>query len=254
MTDKQTDEIISAIRDMDPYDFERLVAKIWEKRGWDTQVTQGSADRGIDVIATKKDAFDERKHLIQAKRYGKNTKVGSEDVQKYSGLYAHKDGDVDGVYIVTSGYFTKEAKKVAIARDVRTINAEELAKHIVELGVIDPPNQSNKSVDSTQPSVNSTSNQKRPDRSHPFNSEKIPKNVSPSPNQDVFDQCPECGESGKMWLTKTDDKNRVIKCGNCMTGWEEEQKRERGLIFSKETVHWREYTEPHEGRSKSSRE
>jgi restriction endonuclease Mrr len=123
--------VISLLREMDYYEFEQLVAKIWSARGWKTKVTRGSADRGVDVIATKQDAFERRRHLIQAKCHGENSKVGSEDIQRYAGLYA-RDEDVDAVFVVTTNGFTSEAKKVAGNRDVTLVNADELYEMLRE--------------------------------------------------------------------------------------------------------------------------
>jgi restriction endonuclease Mrr len=117
--------VLSEVRAMKPSMFEDLVAKIWQKQGWDTEVTKGSADRGVDIVATKKDAFEKRRHLIQAKRYGENTTVGSEHIQRYAGLY-QRDEQVDRVFVVTPSHFTSEAKEVAESRDVGTLNGDEL--------------------------------------------------------------------------------------------------------------------------------
>lgn len=124
--------VLAQLREMDPYEFERLVAKIWEKQGWDAQVTSGSADRGVDVIATKEDVFEERRHLIQVKRHGTNTRVGSEDIQRYAGLYARRDEKPDAVFVVTSNRFTTEAKEVAKNRDVRLVDCDELYEMLTE--------------------------------------------------------------------------------------------------------------------------
>lgn len=117
--------VLSQLRAMNPYEFEELIAKIWEKQGWDAEATSGSADRGVDVVAVKQDAFEKRRHLIQVKRHGKNSTVGSEDIQKYSGLY-QRDEQVDDVFVVTSNQFTKEAREVAKKRGVSLLNVDEL--------------------------------------------------------------------------------------------------------------------------------
>jgi HJR/Mrr/RecB family endonuclease/tetrahydromethanopterin S-methyltransferase subunit G len=117
--------VLTQLRRMDAYEFEELVAKIWEKQGWDAEVTSKSTDRGVDIIAIKQELVEKHRHLIQAKKYGKNTKVGSEAMQKYSGLYQRNE-QVDNVIIVTSNHFTSEAKEVAKNRDVSTVNADEL--------------------------------------------------------------------------------------------------------------------------------
>lgn len=48
------DELLSQLREMDPYEFEELVADIWEYQGWETTVTTSSNDMGIDVIEKKR--------------------------------------------------------------------------------------------------------------------------------------------------------------------------------------------------------
>jgi HJR/Mrr/RecB family endonuclease len=124
--------VLTQLREMDPYEFEELVAKIWRKQGWDAQVTSGSTDRGVDVVATKEDAFETRRHLIQVKRHGENTKVGSEDIQRYAGLYARRDETPDAVFVVTSNQFTKEAEEVAKSRGVRLVDCDELYNRLAE--------------------------------------------------------------------------------------------------------------------------
>jgi HJR/Mrr/RecB family endonuclease len=127
---KYTDKLskshtLSTLREIDPYEFEEFVAKMWEEQGWNTGVTSGSTDRGVDVVATKEGTFEKRRHLIQVKRYGENSKVGSEDIQRYASLY-QRDEQVDNVFVVTSNQFTSEAKEVAKRRDVSTVNGDEL--------------------------------------------------------------------------------------------------------------------------------
>jgi HJR/Mrr/RecB family endonuclease len=123
--------ILRQLRNMDPYEFEKLVAKIWRKQGWDAKPTSGSTDRGVDVVATKEDAFEKRRHLIQVKRHGENTTVGSGDIQRYASLY-QRDEQVDNVFIVTSNRFTSEAKEVAKRRDVSIVNGDELYEMLTE--------------------------------------------------------------------------------------------------------------------------
>lgn len=140
---------LNRLREIDPYEFEELVAKIWRKRGWNAEVTSGSADRGVDVVATKDDAFEKRRHLIQAKRYGENTVVGSEDIQRYAGLYARRDEKPDAVFIVTSSRFTNEATEVAKNRDVRTVDCYELYEMLTETGSMSADNLEKDSVNTS---------------------------------------------------------------------------------------------------------
>jgi hypothetical protein len=143
------DEIKSQLQQMDPYEFEELVAKIWELQGYRTTVRKGSGDRGIDIEATKKSPFFE-KILIQAKRYSGKNKVGSEDVQKYATLYQQVP-DADIVVIVTTGAVTSEAQSLAQDLSVKVVDGDSLAGIIIE-------NQSSLST-KHKPSKSSESNQ-----------------------------------------------------------------------------------------------
>jgi len=114
------------LQQMDPYDFETFVADVWTQLGWSTRVVGEPGDRGIDVIATD----GESKQLIQAKRYGPNTVVGSPEVQQYASLRLQEDA-VDTVTIVTTGEFSRQAEDMAPDLDVTLVDGEDL------LGVLD---------------------------------------------------------------------------------------------------------------------
>lgn len=113
-------EALSKLRELDGFEFEQLVADVWEKKDWETRVTPQSNDRGIDVIAIKEDTF-RQKILIQAKKYGENTTVGSPEVREYHSL-RHQEDHVDAVVIVTTSTFTSEAKQIADKLNVKLVD------------------------------------------------------------------------------------------------------------------------------------
>jgi restriction system protein len=115
------------LQQMDPERFEYFVADVWAGLGWETRVVGEPGDRGIDVIAT---APEEQKQLIQAKRYGPNTTVGSPEVQQYAALRLQEES-VDGVTIVTTGTFSEQAEEMAPDLDVLLVDGSDL------LGMID---------------------------------------------------------------------------------------------------------------------
>jgi hypothetical protein len=123
-TENTGDVSLSTLQQMNEYDFEYIVAQVWQKQGWETEVTSGSTDRGVDIIAVKSDPFEQRQY-IQAKRYAGGNKVGSSEIQKYSGLYARNES-VDSVVVVTTSGFTSEAQNVAANRNVKLINGTKL--------------------------------------------------------------------------------------------------------------------------------
>lgn len=123
-------DVKSWLQTLKPIELERLVGEVWEEMGYTTHVTTGSNDRGIDVIAVKKDPFL-RRQLIQVKRYTQTNKIGSQSVRKYRTLYM-QEPDVDSVALVTSGDFTPQARELASDLGVETLDGFELGSLIQE--------------------------------------------------------------------------------------------------------------------------
>lgn len=125
-------EALSRLRRMDPYEFERFVAELWNQHGYSTRVRKGSGDRGIDIVATKRNPT-QRKELIQVKRYSASNKVGSRDVRLYATLYQQED-DADEVVIVTTSELTTEAEKLAEDLSVTAVDGDDLYRMIQQDG------------------------------------------------------------------------------------------------------------------------
>lgn len=128
-------ELKTVLQQMDPYDFEHFVADLWERMGWETEVSAASADEGVDVVARKNTPY-EQTTLIQAKRYGPNTTVGSPDIQQYASLDDQYDG-VDTVMVVTTNTFTTQARELAARLDVKLVDGDALAGLIDEYEAAD---------------------------------------------------------------------------------------------------------------------
>ncbi|EMA48461.1 restriction endonuclease [Halococcus thailandensis] len=123
--------LIERLRQMDSYEFEKLVADLWERQGWEATVSDATRDGGIDIVAIKYVPF-EQKQLIQAKRHGEKNYVGAPDVQQYSSLH-QQENNVDTVVIVTTGRFSKQAVATAEQLNVKLIDGEKLIGLINQL-------------------------------------------------------------------------------------------------------------------------
>lgn len=106
---------------MEGHDFEYFCAGILRKNGFENvEVTQGSGDHGIDILAEK----DGITYAIQCKCYTSN--IGNSAVQQaHTGksLY-HKDIAV----VLTNRYFTTQAKEEAKALGVKLWDRDKLNK------------------------------------------------------------------------------------------------------------------------------
>ena len=124
MTEIPGDEAKTRLQGMGDYQFEEFIADLWEATGWNTEVTAKSGDRGIDIIATRYDPVLQRQ-ILQVKRYGEENKVGSRAIRQYGSLY-QQENNIDAVIVVTSSYFTREAKRIARKLDVTLVDVDEI--------------------------------------------------------------------------------------------------------------------------------
>jgi len=96
------------ISDMHWRDYEKLIGELLESEGWRVEVTRGSKDGGIDVIAEKSDSLlGEIRTLWQAKKYGVTNKVKLSEVRELSAI---RDNDkATKAVIVTTSHLTRDA-------------------------------------------------------------------------------------------------------------------------------------------------
>ncbi len=92
---------------LNPFEFERMIAERFEKRGYSARLTRKSSDGGIDVWLSQ----GEKRIAVQCKRYGQKNPVSRPDIQKFIGAMITEGAD-EGIFI-TSSYFTDGAKKAA---------------------------------------------------------------------------------------------------------------------------------------------
>ncbi|MGW4806364.1 restriction endonuclease [Kitasatospora sp. NPDC004272] len=125
---------IGAFLTMGPKDFEHALATLCRRDGC-TKVTVvgGAGDLAADVLATTPTG---QRILIQAKRYGPRTLVGSQDVQKVNGTYrdVHR---CDLALVVTTSTFTKAAAAFCTRVGIRTVDQRALA--LWAEGTVPPP-------------------------------------------------------------------------------------------------------------------
>lgn len=109
---------------MSPKAFEHALADLCRRDGC-TKVTVvgGAGDLAADVLATTPSG---QRILIQAKRYGPRTFVGSQDVQKVNGTYRDVH-HCDLAVVVTTNAFTKAAATFCANVGIRAVDQRALA-------------------------------------------------------------------------------------------------------------------------------
>ncbi|MFK0261614.1 restriction endonuclease [Streptomyces angustmyceticus] len=109
---------------MNPREFEEAIAFLCRRDGCrDARRVGGAGDLGADVTAV---APDGRRIVIQCKRYGPTSKVGSPDLQRFGGTcYSVHGAQVAAV--VTTSVFTRPAADYAVQQGIRPYDQNALA-------------------------------------------------------------------------------------------------------------------------------
>lgn len=119
------------LMEMNPFEFEHLVANLFGQMGLEAKLTRSSKDGGVDCVA-----FDSRpvlggKVVIQAKRY-RNT-VGVSAVRDLYGTMMN-EGANKGILVTTSGY-GPDAFEFAKDKPIELIEGGGLLHLLQEIGV-----------------------------------------------------------------------------------------------------------------------
>lgn len=122
------------LQQVDGHEFEHFIADLWSRRGWNTDVTSQSGDKGIDVIATQAFPYP-KKVLIQTKRYRETNSVSGPELQKYASLKQREN--VDEVVIITTSGFTDQAEVIADDFNIKLIDGETLQRLVREMAAED---------------------------------------------------------------------------------------------------------------------
>jgi restriction system protein len=113
-----------------PRDFEKLVASMYQYKGYNVSLTKSSYDGGIDINAEKLLAAYTERIVIQCKNCKSNIAV--DEVRKLLGVIS--DTKATKGILVTSSDFTKEAIKLAkVNPRIELINHKQLSKILNEI-------------------------------------------------------------------------------------------------------------------------
>jgi len=101
-------------------EFEVLLIKLFESKGYAVQHSGGKGDQGGDLILNN----NGQRILVQAKRYKDGSSIGNDAVQQAAA--AKKHYDCNRVIVIGTSNYTPEAVQLAKSNDVQLIWKKEL--------------------------------------------------------------------------------------------------------------------------------
>lgn len=111
---------IDFLRSVPPQKFEDLVAEMFSVLGWAVQQTPYTNDSGMDAILVK----DDRKFLLECKRYGRDNVVGRPTLNAFLGVITAQKAE--GGFFVTTSRFSSPAREFATANGITPIDSMSL--------------------------------------------------------------------------------------------------------------------------------
>ncbi|PEA36884.1 restriction endonuclease [Priestia megaterium] len=153
---------------MDGRQFEIYLQILFRHLGYQPEVTKQTGDFGADLVMKR-----DKKIVVQAKRYGYKNRVSLSVVQEVYGAKAYYRANQ--AWVVTNSYFTKQAKELAAACDVKLVDRRDLQELIR--------------------AINPT-----------FEAKEIYENVTPETRK-----CPECG---KQLVVRQGKGDRFFSCSS----------------------------------------
>lgn len=125
-----SEELISdIIENMDPFDFEELVAAVLRAMGYTARVTDAGADGGVDIIAHP-DALGFEQPLIKVQVKQRESRTGSGQMRDFIGTLDDREM---GLHVSTGGYTTNANNEVArTSRRVTALNRDKFIKLMIE--------------------------------------------------------------------------------------------------------------------------
>lgn len=127
--EQSSEHIKDKIINLDPYDFQDLVAGLLRAMGYKTRVSPPGADRGIDIIASPDGfGFEQPRIVVECKH--RRSQMGSQEIRSFLGG-RHKDDK--GLYVSTGG-FSKDARYEAERANIplTLMDMDSLVKAVVD--------------------------------------------------------------------------------------------------------------------------
>lgn len=124
---------IESLEQISPQQFERLIASLYEKMGYQARLTSQTRDQGIDIYAKRISESGTESLAIQCKHYPDGV-VGVEHVRSLYGVIQAEPSITKGI-LVTSGEFSKDCRGFAGGKRIELLDGKYLGGLFEKYGI-----------------------------------------------------------------------------------------------------------------------
>ncbi len=97
-------------------EFEEFMAQLYNKLGYNAELTKATRDGGKDIILRKPDILGDIVFYVECKQYNAKNKVGVDIIQRFAGII--EMDKVNGGIIATTSFFSSDAEKWIMEKDL----------------------------------------------------------------------------------------------------------------------------------------
>jgi len=97
------------VRQVEPRQFEEVIAHVFSKHGFSVELTKQTRDGGRDIIAIRSDLGISSKFIVECKRYSADNPIRVDLVRNLYGVQMQEGANKS--ILATTSYFTPDAKK-----------------------------------------------------------------------------------------------------------------------------------------------
>jgi len=97
-------------------EFEEFMAQLYNKLGYNVELTKTTRDGGKDIILRKPDILGDMVFYVECKQYDSKNKVGIDIIQRFAGII--EMDKINGGIIATTSFFSKDAKDWIMEKDL----------------------------------------------------------------------------------------------------------------------------------------
>lgn len=124
---KKKDDLKEFLYNISPYDFEVLIAKLFNAMGYNTEITKKSNDLGVDIIATGIVGLTPIKEVVQVKRQKSN--IHRPVLDRLRGVIPLHNATTGT--IITLGQFSEGCHKLT-PKNIKLIDGDKLIDYLFE--------------------------------------------------------------------------------------------------------------------------
>lgn len=122
-----------AMRELTSREFEEMVARLFQKMGFEVELTKQTKDGGKDIYIARNDVWGKLLYLVECKRNGPERPVGVEVIRELYGVLGMDERKPTGGIIATTSYFSRDVKREIVDKRMENRIALHDYDYIAEL-------------------------------------------------------------------------------------------------------------------------